>query len=91
MWPGRAAHPERAGLLDRLQARRLPDGWTEALPDFPADPKGMATRAASAEVLSALPPVLPELWGGSADLAGSNDTTMDGEPSFVPADRQTKD
>ncbi len=51
----------------------------------------MATRAASGEVLSALAPVLPELWGGSADLAGSNNTTMDGEPSFVPADRQTKD
>ncbi|OIJ68359.1 transketolase [Streptomyces mangrovisoli] len=86
----RTADPARAALLDRLQAQRLPDGWTEALPDFPADPKGMSTRAASGEVLSALAPVLPELWGGSADLAGSNNTTMDGEPSFVPADRQTK-
>ncbi|MET7680451.1 transketolase [Streptomyces sp. NPDC005423] len=85
------ANPERAELLDRLQAQRLPDGWTDALPDFPADAKGMATRAASGKVLSALAPVLPELWGGSADLAGSNNTTMDGEPSFVPADRQTKD
>ncbi|MFJ2886735.1 transketolase [Streptomyces sp. NPDC087305] len=87
----RAAHPERTELLDRLLAQRLPDGWTDALPEFPADPKGMATRAASGAVLSALAPVLPELWGGSADLAGSNNTTMDGEPSFVPADRQTKD
>ncbi|MFJ8493205.1 transketolase [Streptomyces sp. NPDC094038] len=87
----RTANPERAALLDRLQAQRLPHGWTEALPDFPADAKGMSTRAASGEVLSALAPVLPELWGGSADLAGSNNTTMDGEPSFVPADRQTKD
>ncbi|MEW1773582.1 transketolase [Streptomyces sp. NPDC086777] len=87
----RTANPERAALLDRLQAQRLPDGWAGALPDFPADPKGMATRAASGEVLSALAPVLPELWGGSADLAGSNNTTMDGEPSFVPADRQTND
>ncbi|MFE5034367.1 transketolase [Streptomyces sp. NPDC056683] len=87
----RTGNPDRAALLDRLQAQRLPDGWTEALPDFPADPKGMATRAASGKVLSALAPVLPELWGGSADLAGSNNTTMDGAPSFVPAGRQTND
>ncbi|QMU70112.1 transketolase [Streptacidiphilus sp. P02-A3a] len=87
----RTDNPERAALLDRLQAQRLPEGWTDVLPVFAADAKGMATRAASGEVLSALAPVLPELWGGSADLAGSNNTTMDGEPSFVPADRQTKD
>ncbi|MFE6709907.1 transketolase [Streptomyces sp. NPDC057695] len=87
----RSAHPERAALLDRLRDQRLPEGWTDALPSFPADAKGMATRAASGKVLSALAPVLPELWGGSADLAGSNNTTMDGEPSFVPADRQTKE
>ena len=87
----KAANPDRAALLDRLQAQRLPDGWTDVLPVFAADAKGMATRAASGEVLSALAPVLPELWGGSADLASSNNTTMDGEPSFVPADRQTKD
>ncbi|MFE3269286.1 transketolase [Streptomyces sp. NPDC059215] len=87
----RNAQPERAALLDRLQSQRLPDGWTDALPVFPADAKGMATRAASGKILSALAPVLPELWGGSADLAGSNNTTMDDEPSFVPADRQTKD
>ncbi|MFC1415865.1 transketolase [Streptacidiphilus cavernicola] len=86
-----AANPDRAALLDRLQAQRFPEGWTDALPVFPADPKGMATRAASGKVLSALAPVLPELWGGSADLASSNNTTMDGEPSFVPADRQTED
>ncbi|WP_327270177.1 transketolase [Streptomyces sp. NBC_01218] len=85
-------HPDRSALLDRLQRQELPDGWTDVLPSFPADSdKGMATRAASGAVLSALAPVLPELWGGSADLAGSNNTTMDGEPSFVPADRQTKD
>ncbi|KMO93480.1 transketolase [Streptomyces roseus] len=85
-------HPDRAALLDRLQKQQLPDGWTDALPSFPADSKkGMATRAASGEVLNALAPVLPELWGGSADLAGSNNTTMDGEPSFIPSDRQTKD
>ncbi|MFE3169860.1 transketolase [Streptomyces sp. NPDC059224] len=85
------ANPERAAMLARLRKQQLPDGWTDALPVFPADAKGMATRAASGEILSALAPVLPELWGGSADLAGSNNTTMDGEPSFVPADRQTKE
>lgn len=83
--------PPRAALLDRLRGQDLPDGWTDALPEFPADPKGMATRKASGEVLTALAPVLPELWGGSADLAGSNNTTMDGEPSFVPSDRQTSE
>jgi transketolase len=85
----RAAHPQNAELLDRLREQRLPDGWTDALPVFEADPKGMATRAASGEVLTALAPVLPELWGGSADLAESNNTTMAGEPSALPADRQT--
>lgn len=51
----------------------------------------MATRKASGEILTALAPVLPELWGGSADLAGSNNTTMEGEPSFVPSERQTEE
>ncbi|GHB03275.1 MULTISPECIES: transketolase [Streptomyces] len=87
----RTGNPPRAALLDRLRGQDLPDGWTDALPEFPADPKGMATRKASGEVLTALAPVLPELWGGSADLAGSNNTTMDGEPSFVPSDRQTSE
>ena len=84
-----AAHPEQKALLDRLAARELPDGWTDALPQFPADPKGMATRKASGAILNALAPVLPELWGGSADLAGSTDTTMKGEPSFIPDIHQT--
>ena len=84
----RTANPERARLLDRLVEGRLPDGWTDALPTFPAG-KSVATRAASGDVLSALGPVLPELWGGSADLAGSNNTTMKGEPSFLPAERST--
>ncbi|MFJ4920292.1 transketolase [Streptomyces sp. NPDC088725] len=87
----RTENPERAALLDRLQAQRLPDGWADALPTFPADAKGMATRKASGEVLTALAPVLPELWGGSADLAGSNNTTMSGEPSFVPTKWQTEE
>ncbi len=85
-----ADHPERRALFDRLAARRLPDGWADVLPTFPADDKGVATRKASGSVLSALAPVLPELWGGSADLAGSNDTTMKGEPSFIPEIYQTK-
>ena len=78
---------ENGELFDRLQSGELPEGWTEALPSFEADAKGMATRKASGEVLSALAPVLPELWGGSADLAGSNNTTPKGEPSFLPFDR----
>lgn len=85
----RAAHPGRAALLDRLREQRLPEGWAESLPVFGADPKGIATRKASGDVLTALAPVLPELWGGSADLAGSNNTTMEGEPSFVPERKQT--
>jgi transketolase len=86
----RAENPDRYGLLERLRARALPQGWTDALPSFDADEKGMATRKASGAVLSALAPVLPELWGGSADLAESNNTTMKGEPSFLPSDRQTQ-
>jgi transketolase len=84
-----AANPDRRALFDRLAARRLPDGWADVLPSFPPDSKGQATRKASGTVLSALAPVLPELWGGSADLAESNLTTMEGEPSFIPADHQT--
>ena len=73
-----------------MASRTLPDGWAAALPEFKPDAKGVATRKASGEVLSALAKPLPELWGGSADLAGSNDTTMKGEPSFLPHDRQSK-
>ncbi|WP_030452251.1 transketolase [Herbidospora cretacea] len=86
----RAANPERAALLDRLSAKELPTGWTEALPAFETG-ASMATRKASGEVLSALAPVLPELWGGSADLAESNNTTMKGEPSFIPEEFQTRE
>lgn len=84
----RVANPERATLLDRLVEGKLPEDWEQSLPVFPAG-KSVATRAASGEVLSAIAGVLPELWGGSADLAGSNNTTMKGEPSFIPADRST--
>jgi len=86
----RAAHPERAAEFDRIAERRLPAGWEKALPSFPAG-KEIATRAASGEILTALAPVLPELWGGSADLADSNNTTMKGEPSFIPEEFQTKE
>ena len=86
----RTAAPERAALLDRLVAHELPAGWTDELPVFEASEKGVATRAASGKVLTALKDVLPELWGGSADLAGSNNTTMDGEPSFIPVEHATK-
>ncbi len=85
-----AANPERAALLDRLMKRELPEGWESALPVFESG-KAVATRAASGSVLSALAGTLPELWGGSADLAGSNNTTMKGEPSFLPPDRQSED
>jgi transketolase len=85
-----AAHPQQRELLERLSVRRLPAGWTDVLPVFPPDEKGVATRKASGAVLNALAPVVPELWGGSADLAGSNDTTMKGEPSFVPEIHQTR-
>ncbi|HEX7994990.1 MAG TPA: transketolase [Streptosporangiaceae bacterium] len=84
------ANPSRRALLDRLAARALPAGWSETIPAFSPDDGPMATRSASGKVLTALAPVLPELWGGSADLAGSNDTTMVGEPSFVPVEHQTK-
>jgi transketolase len=85
-----SANAERKALFDRMATRRLPDGWTQKLPSFPPDAKGMATRKASGSVLTALAPVLPELWGGSADLAESNLTAMEGEPSFIPTDHQTK-
>ena len=74
-----------------MRTRTLPTGWEKALPSFPADEKGVATRKASGEVLSAIAPELPELWGGSADLAESNNTTPKGQPSFIPAERSTKD
>jgi len=85
------ANPERRALHDRMARHTLPDGWTAALPSYPADQKGVATRKASGDVLSAIAPVLPELWGGSADLADSNNTTPAGEASFVPKQWSTKE
>lgn len=85
----RADNPERAKLYDRLVAQELPENFDDAFPTFDPADGNMATRAASGKVLSGLADVMPELWGGSADLAGSNNTTMAGEPSFLPVDRQT--
>jgi transketolase len=86
----REEHVEQAAEFDRISARRLPEGWEAKLPEFEAD-KSIATRKASGEVLAAIGPVLPELWGGSADLAESNNTTIKGEPSFLPPETGADD
>lgn len=78
----RAAHPELANELARRLAGELPAGWDEGLPEFPADAKGLATRVSSGKVLNALAAKLPELFGGSADLAPSTKTWIDGDSSF---------
>jgi len=83
-----AANPERKQLLDRLLASELPSGLDEALPVFPAG-TDVSTRAASGKVINAIAPLMPELWGGSADLAESNLTTIQGATSFLPANRST--
>ncbi|MEV8090886.1 transketolase [Streptomyces nigra] len=76
-------NPERAAEYDRIAKGALPTGWEEKVPVFEPG-KGVATRAASGKVLQALGAVIPELWGGSADLAGSNNTTIDKTSSFLP-------
>ncbi len=81
--------PERKALLDRVLGRTLPDGYAEALPTWKPGDKAVATRKASEAVLAALGPILPELWGGSADLAGSNNTTIKGADSFGPTSAST--
>ncbi|MBY4402481.1 transketolase [Rhodococcus fascians] len=86
-----AREPERKQLLDRLQQGTLPENWTDVLPTWEPGSKAVATRAASGEVLNAVGPVLPELWGGSADLAGSNNTTIKGAKSFGPTSISTDD
>lgn len=78
------AHPDRAALLKRLVARELPAGWESILPSFEAG-KDVATRTASGHVINAIAKSLPEFWGGSADLADSNMTTIEGGNSFLPA------
>ncbi|MFE7900361.1 transketolase [Streptomyces sp. NPDC057424] len=79
----RGENPERAATFDRVSKGELPEGWEEALPVFEPG-RAVATRAASGKVLQSLGPVVPELWGGSADLAGSNNTTIDKTSSFLP-------
>ncbi|MFJ3957889.1 transketolase [Arthrobacter sp. NPDC090010] len=83
-----ASNPEGAALLERMAGQELPDGLDSALPVFEAG-KDVSTRAASGKVLNAIGPVMPELWGGSADLAESNNTTIEGSPSFIPERRST--
>ncbi|TFD38826.1 transketolase [Cryobacterium sp. TMT1-19] len=82
------ANPERKILLDRVLSGDLPDGVEAALPVFPAGTE-VSTRAASGKVLTALGTVIPELWGGSADLAESNNTTIGGAASFIPSEHST--
>ncbi len=83
-----AGNPEGAALLERVEARKLPVELDGALPVFEAG-KDVSTRAASGKVLNAIGPVMPELWGGSADLAESNNTTIEGSASFIPVSRST--
>jgi transketolase len=83
-----AANPERKILLDRILSGDLPDGVEDALPVFPAGTE-VSTRASSGKVLNALGPVIPELWGGSADLAESNNTTISDSASFIPSEHST--
>ncbi len=83
--------PDRKKLLDRLTAEELPDGWDADVPHWEPGADAMATRKASNEVLNAVGPKLPELWGGSADLAGSTNTTIKGADSFGPPSISTKD
>ena len=79
-----STHPEKAALLSRLRTKELPAGWDSELPVF-APGKDVATRAASGQVINAIAMKLPEFWGGSADLAGSNNTSIEGGGSFLPA------
>ncbi|MET0525383.1 MAG: transketolase [Nocardioides sp.] len=76
-------------LFERMQTRSLPDGWADDLPTWDADPKGVATRKASGATIAAIAEKLPEFWGGSADLAESNNTTIEGAASFAPKIRST--
>jgi transketolase len=85
----REKNPDGFRTLQRLKDRTLPDGWADKLPTFDADPKGVATRKASSKVINAIAAAVPELWGGSADLAESNNTTIEDAPSFAPKDRST--
>jgi transketolase len=80
-------YPDLAGSLERSLAKDLPDGLAESVPVFPADEKGLATRASSGKVLNAAASVVPEMIGGSADLTGSNKTNLEGDTAFSASDR----
>jgi len=80
----KSSNPEKASLLERLRTKALPAGWDSDIPVF-APGKDVATRAASGEVINALAKKLPEFWGGSSDLAGSNNTSIKGGGSFLPS------
>ena len=83
----RKANPDKAALYDRIHAGKLPEGFDKALDDLEAgfEPGSkVATRKASGAVINALAPIMPELWGGSADLGGSNNTNINGAVSFAP-------
>ena len=84
------SNPEKIELLKRLQSRQLPKGWEQAIPTFESG-KDLATRAASGKVINAIAGVLPEFWGGSSDLAGSNNTTINGGGSFLPTSSKMTD
>ena len=86
----KSSNPERALLLERLVKGNLPDGWESQLPSFEAG-KDLATRAASGHVINAIAKVVPEFWGGSSDLADSNNTTIEGGGSFLPTTSDMKD
>ncbi len=95
LWEGEfktwsAANPEQAALLHRLQKKELPLGWENYIPVFSPE-KEIATRAASGKIINGIAEILPEFWGGSADLAGSNNTTIEGGRSFLPATSTMKD
>jgi transketolase len=85
----RAAYPELADEVERMQRRALPDGWDQAIPEFPVAAKGLATRDSSGQVLNAVAERVPWLVGGAADLAPSTKTrlTFDGAGDFAPGDR----
>ena len=83
-------NPERNELLQRLQTRKLPKDWQKVIPAFESG-KDIATRAASGKIINAIAGVLPEFWGGSSDLAGSNNTTINNGGSFLPASSKMKD
>ena len=84
-----SSNPEQAKLLERLRAKALPAGWDSEIPTF-APGKDVATRAASGQVINAIAKHLPEFWGGSSDLAGSNNTSIDGGGSFLPSSSAIK-